>query len=149
MSLKQWQLFDKNYSQVSLNTSQRLTMKSWMIVALLTGVLGTSLAQLPGLAQSSTYEARVKEIEALSRAKNLARQAAEAANGGLLKYRAELSMHGSAAKSPFVDRGDYWIFTFKGNVPGVTEPSIESEVRVDKANFKTTVLYNGAIRSQR
>jgi hypothetical protein len=58
-------------------------------------------------------------------------------------------MHGFAAKSPFVDQGDHWIFTFKGNVPGVSEPSIESEVRVDKADFKTTVLYNGAIRSQR
>lgn len=125
-------------------------MKSWMIVALLTGVLGTSIQ--PALAQSSTpstFETRAKEIEALSRAKNLARQAAETANGGLSNYRAELSMHGFAAKSPFVDRGDHWVFTFKGNAPGVTEPSIESEVRVDKADFKTTVLYNGAIRPQR
>lgn len=127
-------------------------MKSWMIVALFTGMLGTSFAQLPILAQSSTtstYETRVKEIEALSRAKNLARQAAETANGGLSKYRAESSMHRSAAQSPFVDRGDHWIFTFKGNVPGATTPSIESEIRVDKADFKTTVLYNGAIRPQR
>lgn len=104
---------------------------------------------VPAFAQSSTFETRVREIEALSRAKNLARQAAETANGGLSQYRAELSMHGFAAKSPFTDKGDHWIFTFKGSVPGATEPSIESEIRVDKADFKTTVIYNGAIRSQR
>ncbi len=118
-------------------------------MALLTGLLGLSIVQAPAFAQTSTFETRVREIEALSRAKNLARQAAETVNGGLAQYRAELSMHGFAAKSPFVDRGDHWIFTFKGNVPGVAEPSIESEIRVDKADFKTTVLYNGAIRSER
>ncbi len=123
-------------------------MKSWITIALLAGLLGGAVS-LPVVAQNSTFETRVKEIEALSRAKNLARQAAETENGGLSQYRAELSMHGFAAKSPFVDQGDHWIFTFKGNVPGVIEPSIESEVRVDKADFQTTVLYNGAIRSQR
>lgn len=123
-------------------------MKSWMTIALLAGLLGGAVS-LPSVAQTSTFETRVREIEALSRAKNLARQAAETENGGLSQYRAELSMHGFAAKSPFVDQGDHWIFTFKGNVPGVFEPSIESEVRVDKADFQTTVLYNGAIRSQR
>lgn len=96
---------------------------------------------------TSTMESQFKAIEALSRAKNLARQAAETANGGLSKYRAELSMHRSAAQSPYKDQGDHWVFTFKGSVPGATDPSIESEVRVDKSNFNTTVLYNGAIRS--
>lgn len=93
-----------------------------------------------------TVQARVKEIEALSRAKNLARQAGEAANGGIGVYRAERSMHGSAAQSPHVDKGDFWLFTFKGSAPGSDTPFVESEVRVDKADFKTTVLYNGTIR---
>ncbi|MCY7323241.1 MAG: hypothetical protein LH660_15915 [Phormidesmis sp. CAN_BIN36] len=91
-------------------------------------------------------QTRVKGIEALSRAKNLARQAGEAANGGLEVYRAERSMHGSAAQSPYVDQDDFWLFTFKGNAPGSDTPYVETEVRVDKADSKTTVLYNGAIR---
>ena len=91
-------------------------------------------------------QTRVKEIEALSRAKNLARQAGEAANGGLEVYRAERSMHGFAAQSPYVDKGEFWLFTFKGSVPGSDTPYVETEVQVDKADFKTTVLYSGAIR---
>ncbi len=91
-------------------------------------------------------QTKVKEIEALSRAKNLARQAGEAANGGLGVYRAERSMHGFAAQSPYVDKGDFWLFTFKGSAPGSDVPFVESDVRVDKADFKTIVLYNGAIR---
>ena len=91
-------------------------------------------------------QTKVKAIEALSRAKNLARQAGEATNGGLGVYRAERSMHGFAAQSPYVDKGDFWLFTFKGSAPGVDIPYVESEVRVDKADFKTIVLYNGAIR---
>ena len=91
-------------------------------------------------------QARVKEIEALSRAKNLARQAGEAENGGLGFYRAERSMHSSAAQSPYVDKGDFWLFTFKGSAPGSDTPFVDTEVQVDKADFKTTVLYNGAIR---
>ncbi len=94
----------------------------------------------------SIVQTKVKEIEALSRAKNLARQAGEAANGGLEIYRAERSMHGFAAQSPYVDQGDFWLFTFKGSAPGSDTPYVESEVRVDKADFKTTVLYNGSIR---
>ncbi len=91
-------------------------------------------------------QTKVKEIEALSRAKNLARQAGEAANGGLGVYRSERSMHGFAAQSPYVDKGDFWLFTFKGSTPGADAPFVETEVRVDKADFKTTVLYNGVIR---
>jgi hypothetical protein len=88
-------------------------------------------AQTPSGTQPSetqTTESQFKAIEALSRAKNLARQAAETTNGGLAKYRAEKSMHGFAAQSPYKDQGDYWVFTFKGSIPGATQPSIESEI---------------------
>ncbi|NJR48726.1 MAG: hypothetical protein HC780_03370 [Leptolyngbyaceae cyanobacterium CSU_1_3] len=93
-----------------------------------------------------SLDAKFKEIEGLSRAKNLARQAAEAANGGLEIYRAEYSMHGFAARSPYRDQGDAWVFTFKGGMPGSETLNIESEIRVGKADFATTVLYNGVIR---
>jgi hypothetical protein len=38
------------------------------------------------------------------------------------------------------------MFTFRGSAPGSTDMSIESEVRVNKSDFQTTMLYNGAIR---
>ncbi|WP_204368503.1 hypothetical protein [Neosynechococcus sphagnicola] len=82
----------------------------------------------------------------VNRARNLARQAAEKANGGLQHYQAEASMHGPGAESPVVDNGEFWTFTVRGGIPGFTVPTIESEVRVDKVNFNTTVLYNGPIR---
>ncbi len=82
----------------------------------------------------------------LNRAKNLARQTAEIANGGLQNYRAEASMHGAALDSPFEEFEDYWIFTFRGGEPGFVQPSIESQVRVDRRTFQTTLLYNGPLR---
>jgi hypothetical protein len=97
------------------------------------------------LTNNPALDAKFKEIEGLSKAKNLARQAAESANGGLETYRADYSMHGFAARSPYRDQGDAWVFTFKGGAPEET-PNIESEVRVDKADSNTTLLYNGAIR---
>lgn len=83
----------------------------------------------------------------LNRAKNLARQAAESANGGIRVYRAEASMHGSAALCPYVDNGDSWTFTFLGGRPGVTVRTIESVVTVYKNSPRVVVAYNGAIRS--
>ena len=97
------------------------------------------------LTNNPALDAKFKEIEGLSKAKNLARQAAEAANGGLEIYRSEYSMHGSAARSPYREQGDNWVFTFKGGAPAET-PTIESEVQVNKADFTTTLVYNGAIR---
>jgi hypothetical protein len=97
------------------------------------------------LTNNPTLDAKFREIEGLSRAKNLARQAAEAANGGLESYRSDYSMHGAAARSPYREQGDAWVFTFKGGAPGET-PTIESEVQVNKADFTTTLVYNGAIR---
>lgn len=82
----------------------------------------------------------------LNRAKNLARQTAEKANGGLSQYRAEASMHGPAAESPFVDNGDgTYTFTFLGNRPGST-PTMQSVVTVNTNDWTTRLDYNGAIR---
>lgn len=85
----------------------------------------------------------------LNRAKNLARQAAEAANGGLRVYRAEASMHGPANRSPFVDNGDSWTWTFLGGRPGMALNTIETVVTVYKQSRRVVVNYNGVVRSVR
>ncbi len=82
----------------------------------------------------------------LNRAKNLARQAAEAANGGIRVYRAENSMHGPASQCPYVDQGNSWVFTFLGGRAGSTTMTIESVVTVYKYSPRVVVAYNGPIR---
>ncbi len=79
----------------------------------------------------------------LSRAKNLARQAAEQENGGLSQYRAEDSMHGPAVDSPYYVNDDGTItFSFYGNAPGESENSFYSVVSVDPASGLVTVEQN-------
>lgn len=91
---------------------------------------------------------RVASVD-LNRAKNLARQAAEAANGGIRVYRAENAMHGPANLCPYVDNGDSWTFTFLGGKPGTALNTIESVVIVYKNTARVVVDYNGAVRSVR
>ncbi len=82
----------------------------------------------------------------LNRAKNLARQTAEKANGGLGVYRAEASMHGPAAEAPFVDNGNgTYTFTFLGGKPGYTTPSVQSVVTVNTTDWSTHMDSNAAV----
>jgi hypothetical protein len=90
-------------------------------------------------------DGRVIRVD-LNRAKNLARQAAESANGGIRIYRAEASMHGPAKLCPYVDNGSFWTFTFLGGRPGVTTMTIESVVKVYKSSSRVVVAYNGPVR---
>jgi hypothetical protein len=84
----------------------------------------------------------------LNRAKNLARQTAEKANGGLSVYRSESAMHGPAAESPFTDNGDgTYVFTFLGGKPGYTTPTVRSVVTVNTTDWTTRLDYNGAIQN--
>ncbi|MDR5638455.1 MULTISPECIES: hypothetical protein [unclassified Thermosynechococcus] len=85
----------------------------------------------------------------LQRARNWARQAAERANGGLSRYRAEASMFGPASQSPYVDNGDgTFTFRFLGGAPA-EPPTIESIVTVnpDPSNPMIRIDYNGPIQS--
>ncbi len=88
-------------------------------------------------------------LNPLNKAKNLARQAGERANGGLTNYRAEASMHGNSADSPFVDNENgSWTFTFVGGPPGATTPTVETVVTVFANDWRTVVDYNGPIRDR-
>lgn len=82
----------------------------------------------------------------LRRAKNLARQTAEEANGGLGNYQAELAMHGPAEVAPYVNNADgSFTFSFLGGFPGWTTPSVQSVITVDRFG-NTTIDYNGPVR---
>lgn len=122
-------------------------------VTALTALTPLTLSSLPIHAQTQTVEVEpgttvnITNYFELDRAKNLARQAAEKANGGLGAYRAEPLMHGPASASSYVDnRNGTWTFTFKGRRPESSEPTIESVVTVS-TDGRVSVDYNGAIRS--
>jgi hypothetical protein len=134
---------------------KRITIIS--AIALATAMLGSIAAQAQtadGLPSSQTQNGTTGVQEEvfinfdLNRAKNLARQAAERANGGLTRYRAESAMHGPSADSPFVDNGDgSWTFTFRGGAPGSNNYTTESVVTVNRNGWIITVDYNGPVRS--
>lgn len=86
----------------------------------------------------------------LNRAQNLARQAAESANGGLGNYRAEASMYGPASLSPYVVNSDGTItFTIKGRRPNTSEFTVETVVTVAQDASKINVNYNGPTRTSK
>jgi hypothetical protein len=125
------------------------SMTAMLTLACLLGMPAYAQAQTdptPGW-MTGSFEERVAYITDLSRAKNLARQAAERVNGGLNEYWAEPSMHGPAAESPHVNNGDgTWTFTFRGGTPGTNVWDVESEVVVNRTTWEVAVVYNGPVR---
>jgi hypothetical protein len=82
---------------------------------------------------------------AQTRAMNLARQAAEKANGGLNYYRAEQSMYGPATSAPFRNNGNGTLtFTFVGGPPA-SAPTIKSVVTVSLQGDQVTLDSNEPI----
>ncbi len=82
-----------------------------------------------------------------TRAKNLARQAAEDFNGGLSNYRAESAMYGSALYAPHVENPDGSItFTFKGGPPGYTVPTLETSVTIN-TDRTIKINYNRSLQT--
>jgi hypothetical protein len=82
---------------------------------------------------------------AQTRAMNLARQAAEKANGGLNNYRAEQSMYGPATNALFKNNGNGTLtFTFLGGPPAAA-PTIKSVVTVSLQGDLVSLDYNEPI----
>ncbi len=85
----------------------------------------------------------------LNRAKHLARQTAEQANGGLRLYRAESSMYEAGEDSPHkINEDGSLTFTFKGRSANASEFTILSVVTVDLKQQIVTMNYNGPIPQQ-
>uniref|UniRef100_B8HZH7 Uncharacterized protein n=1 Tax=Cyanothece sp. (strain PCC 7425 / ATCC 29141) TaxID=395961 RepID=B8HZH7_CYAP4 len=117
---------------------------------LLSLMITLGLITLPMVAQTQTTSVSQAQSpsdsdinsRSLDRAKNLARQAAEKANGGLSKYQAEPSMHGPANQAPYVDNGNgTWTFTFTGGPPGQA-PNIRTVVTVSKDGSQVQINSN-------
>jgi hypothetical protein len=127
----------------------KLNIRLACLVALSTLAVGVSPALSHPISEPEHHPDEIRVISnhiELNRAKNLARQAAEAINGGLGNYRAEAAMHGAAKESPFVDNGDgTWTFAFEGHKPGASVYSVETVVTVSEHGM-VRVDYNGPIR---
>ncbi len=130
-------------------------MRYWLVLALALSVVGISHtstpAQSPAAPASPQAQGDVDPLFLL-RGRNIARAAAETANGGLGNYMAEPAMHGPTANAPVVINEDgSLLFTFKGfrpedrDINGDPTFSFETEVLV---NLDRTfeILYNGPIR---
>ncbi len=120
---------------------------------LLSVVLGGAIAPLTlsSMAVAQAPNPEPINIAELVRARNYARQAAERANGGLTRYRADQSMHGPVRQAPYVRNADgSYTFRFLGYRVrnGVPEsmPSIETVATV-APDGRTTIDYNGPIRN--
>ncbi len=107
------------------------------------------IAPVPGNACIAGTQAEQRAVNA---AKNMARQAAERANGGLSAYRAEPAMYGAVVNSPCEKIGEnMWRFTFRGGSPTAVslraEYSTLSVVTVEGIGNESTfaVEYNGPI----
>ncbi|MHC5916649.1 MAG: hypothetical protein ACYTXE_38000 [Nostoc sp.] len=107
-----------------------------------------SIALVPGIAIAQTANHNKISLINLGRAENLAREAAEKANGGLQHYRAENSMYGPAERSPHTyDGHGTWTFTFNGHSPDSDTPTVKSIVTVSRTRI-VHINYNRHIRSR-
>jgi hypothetical protein len=125
---------------------------------LCTVAIPAALAQSESSLRSCTDVRSREESEALQRARNLARQAAERENGGLSRYQAEAAMSNSQAVSETVacqydPMAQTFTFRFLGGEAGWVQkgqqPTIESVVSVTSTKPpQIRIDYNGPIRPQ-
>jgi hypothetical protein len=105
----------------------------------------TPYTPTPNSTLKSTVPA--SDVYFLNRAKNLARQAAINANGGLGKYRPDPVMYGPAIQTAYARNNDGSItFRFNGSAPGISTPKFETVATV-AANGVVSLDYNGNPRT--
>ena len=132
-------------------------MRYWFVLMLGLGLVGLpgafTYAQTPVPAASAEQDLSTVDPVFLLWARNIARRAAEAENGGLANYVAEASMHGPTSQAPLVLNDDGSItFMFKGfrpediDINGDPTYSFETEVLVTPGRT-FEVIYNGPIRA--
>ena len=112
-----------------------------------------SLGRLPALAQTNPTPSSgfstpgTPDVYFINRAKNLARQAAITANGGLERYRPDPAMFGPAIQTQYLRNADGSItFSFMGGAPGFSTPSIETVATVMPGG-SVKLDYNGPLRN--
>ncbi len=124
----------------------KLCIAPVMVSAALLSIGLPSAAQLPATSVSEPAPVETG-VYFLSRAKNLARQAAITANGGLQLYRPEPRMYGPAINSPYVRNPDGTItFSFTGGAPDQSVPTLETVATV-LPDGSVQLTYNGPVRS--
>jgi len=134
-----------------LNSTLRRTLILGLHAATL---LGLPLLAPTTLAQDTPADVPIIEVDPLLRlwGRNVARQVAEGANGGLMNYRAESAMHALPAEAPYgVAEDGSLIFTFRGYTPGNQDangdPIYTVETTVVIYPDRTyELLYNGPVR---
>lgn len=102
------------------------------------------LAQ-PPVSQTAQADSSIPSTTFL-RARNLARQAAESANGGIGLYRSEPSMHDPRRRPDEISGNRVLTYRFRGGAPGYTTPSVETAVTVDIMTWTVTLQYNRLLR---
>lgn len=83
----------------------------------------------------------------IQRGMNLARQAAETANGGLGSYRAEMAMYDGNLAPWKVNPDGSLTFDFYGAPPNGTVATVQSIVTVSENGSVVTINYNGPVQS--
>ena len=118
-------------------------------LGLLLGASGlpTTAQAAPPALPSTNAKSSSSDVYFINRAKNLARQAAISANGGLGQYRPDPVMYGPAVQTDYARNADGSItFKFTGGLPGASAPSIETVAKVLPTGT-VNLEYNGAPRS--
>jgi hypothetical protein len=108
----------------------------------------TSSAPTPSASNASASASVQISTQDLMRVRNLARQAAEQANGGLSRYRASSAAYGPSSQLDIKDNGNSWSIRVLGGAPGAATPTQETVVNIPKTFTNISVEYNGAIRTQ-
>ncbi len=129
----------------------RKGLLTFLIIGAVSVMNGLPLkAQTPNTPAASSLSkgaTPASDVYFLNRAKNLARQAAINANGGLGQYRPDPIMYGPAIQTVYTRHNDGSItFQFSGGAPGSPTPKFETVATVT-ANGVVNLDYNGAPRN--